>query len=398
MERLERNARGDMSWSRWKLGVVCLLSLIVAMAELSVGAELESVNLTSEGITWATTMDMDELEQPDEKVTLVEQPDAGEGFNSMESMLQWAIGHSDPEKLKVAAKDARKLSSEELERRRDDIKEMMDRLRVPSDAELMKIAIADLLNSTLSIEDRQRALQELLILVEPIDNARDLDKLGGLILVIAELDQAAEELRTTAAWILGKACQNNLVVQKQVLEYRGLPRLMEMVESSSPEESVKALYAVSAMIRNFPLGQQEFYMNGGAGLLERLLGGSAVDIRLRRKSLFLVADLAEQSHSLRDEQLDATMEESPPVPDSVNLFSERLLNSVVNLMEATDMDTQEKALMAIRSLSNVSNRIRKTLVNVCGVENTLKKLKSQLHELHQDVDQADFARDRKSVV
>lgn len=77
------------------------------------------------------------------------------------------------------------------------------------------------------------------------------------------------------------------------------------------------------------------------------MGGSAVDIRLRRKSLFLVADLAEQSHSLRDEQLDATMEESPPVPDSVNLFSERLLNSVVNLMEATDMDTQEKVSSAL---------------------------------------------------
>lgn len=61
---------------------------------------------------------------------------------------------------------------------------------------------------------------------------------------------------------------NMLFSMFQVLEYRGLPRLMEMVESSSPEESVKALYAVSAMIRNFPLGQQEFYMNGGAGLLE----------------------------------------------------------------------------------------------------------------------------------
>lgn len=42
---------------------------------------------------------------------------------------------------------------------------------MPSDAELMKIAIADLHNSTLSTKDRQRALQELLILVEPIDNA-----------------------------------------------------------------------------------------------------------------------------------------------------------------------------------------------------------------------------------
>lgn len=47
----------------------------------------------------------------------------------------------------------------------------MEKLKVPSDAELMKIAIADLNNSSITLEDRQRALNELLFLVEPIDNA-----------------------------------------------------------------------------------------------------------------------------------------------------------------------------------------------------------------------------------
>lgn len=51
------------------------------------------------------------------------------------------------------------------------IQELIERLKSPSDVELMKIAIADLNNSSSSLEDRQRALDELLILVEPIDNA-----------------------------------------------------------------------------------------------------------------------------------------------------------------------------------------------------------------------------------
>lgn len=42
---------------------------------------------------------------------------------------------------------------------------------MPSDAQLMQIAIRDLNNSSLSLEDHHRALQELLVLVEPIDNA-----------------------------------------------------------------------------------------------------------------------------------------------------------------------------------------------------------------------------------
>lgn len=48
------------------------------------------------------------------------------------------------------------------------------------------------------------------------EDVADLDKLGGLLPVIGELERPEEELRITAAWVLGKACQNNLIVQKQV--------------------------------------------------------------------------------------------------------------------------------------------------------------------------------------
>ena len=76
-----------------------------------------------------------------------------------------------------------------------------------------------------------------------------------------------------------------------------------------------------------------------------------MDIRLRRKSLFLLADLAEQSQHLRGGQLDAVMKTSSTIPDSVNLFNERLLKAVVNLMEASDMDTQEKVSFCFSNLS-----------------------------------------------
>jgi len=49
----------------------------------------------------------------------------------------------------------------------------MVKWKIPSDADLMKVAIADLKNSSISLKDRQRALQELLILFEPLDNAND---------------------------------------------------------------------------------------------------------------------------------------------------------------------------------------------------------------------------------
>jgi hypothetical protein len=50
------------------------------------------------------------------------------------------------------------------------LQELMEKLKIPSDADLMKIVVDDLKNSSISLEDRQHALQELLILVEPIDS------------------------------------------------------------------------------------------------------------------------------------------------------------------------------------------------------------------------------------
>lgn len=47
----------------------------------------------------------------------------------------------------------------------------MEKLKIPSDAQLMLIAVNDLNNSSLPLEHHLRALEELLVLVEHIDNA-----------------------------------------------------------------------------------------------------------------------------------------------------------------------------------------------------------------------------------
>ncbi|GER39227.1 Hsp70 nucleotide exchange factor FES1 [Striga asiatica] len=249
------------------------------------------------------------------------------GFSSLDGMLQWAI---DPAKLEEAALGIQNLSPEELMQRQVEIKELMEKLRTPSDAQLMKIAIDDLNNSSIPFEDRHRALQELLVLVEPIDNANDLHKLGGLTAVIRELNNANPEIRTISAWILGKASQNNPLVQNQILTLGTLAKLIEMVHSDSIEEATKALYAVSALIRNNMEGQKLLYLEAGDMMLQNILSNSSIDIRLRRKSVFLLADLVEC-------QLDSGSNTELP------FFSNHsLLKSVVDLLASQDLDLQEK--------------------------------------------------------
>lgn len=58
------------------------------------------------------------------------------------------------------------------------------------------------------------------------------------------------------------------MLSAQVLEFGALTKLMMMVRSSFVEEAIKALYAVSALIRNNFPGQQMFYAEAGDLMLQ----------------------------------------------------------------------------------------------------------------------------------
>uniref|UniRef100_A0A2N9HRN6 Nucleotide exchange factor Fes1 domain-containing protein n=1 Tax=Fagus sylvatica TaxID=28930 RepID=A0A2N9HRN6_FAGSY len=307
------------------------------------------------------------------------------GFSSLEGMLQWAIGHSDPATLKEASQDAQRLSQNELKNRQMELKELMEKLKMPSDAQLMQIAIDDLNNFSLSLEDRQRALQELLILVEPIDNANDFNKLGGFAVVIQQLNHPDSDIRRSAAWILGEASQNNPVVQRQVLELGALAKLMKMVNSSSVEEATKALYAVSALIRSNLAGQELFYAEAGDYMLQDILSNSSIDIKLRKKAVSLVGVLTESPIE------NMELAELP-------FFSNRIfLKSVVDLTASDDLDLQEKALAAIKNLLQFGMPEPLVFKDFCGLDGALERMRQHLHNLMADEYLRDYAMDVESL-
>ncbi|XP_060969270.1 uncharacterized protein LOC133036666 [Cannabis sativa] len=316
------------------------------------------------------------------------------GFSSLDGMLQWAIGHSDPAKLEESAKDVQQLPQDEIKKRQSELKELIQNLHMPSDAELMKIAINDLSNSSLSLEDRHRALQELLVLVEPIHNANDLSKIGGLAVVIQELNHVDSDTRTLAAWILGKSSQNNPEVQSKVLELGALSRLMKMVKSDGVEEANKGLYAVSALIRNNLVGQELFFAEAGVQLLQDILSNSTTDIRLQKKAVFLVGDLA----------VAADLE----VEKHGSFFRNGiLLKSVVDLTASSDLDLKEKALLAIKSVLQLKGKTSEAaagvLNDVCAFDAALERMRQQLRELlttytDDDEFQRDYAIDLEALL
>ena len=66
----------------------------------------------------------------------------------------------------------------------------------------------DTLNSSSSsLAEKEHALDELEYHVHQIDNARDLDTIGGLSLVIKLMNSSDEGLRSRACFVLGSAVQ-----------------------------------------------------------------------------------------------------------------------------------------------------------------------------------------------
>ncbi|OIT30004.1 hypothetical protein A4A49_14119 [Nicotiana attenuata] len=307
------------------------------------------------------------------------------GFSSLDGMLQWAIGHSDPGVLKERSEVFQRMSPEELKERQTEIKELVEKLKMPSDAQLMQIAVNDLDNSSLPLEHHQRALEELLVLVEHIDNAIDLQKLGGFSVLLRKLDHSEPEIRTAAAWVLGKASQNNPIVQKQVLELGALPMLMKMMKSHSTEEAIKALFAVSALIRNNLIGQDLFYQEAGHTMLQEVLSNSNLDIRLHKKSLFLIADLAEGQ--LENENTAA-----------VPFFSNRLLlKAVVDSMASSDLDLQEKALYAIKNILLLRSTKIQVFKDFCKLNEALERTRQQLQQFMVEDDLREYATDLEGL-
>ncbi|KAF8701088.1 hypothetical protein HU200_033739 [Digitaria exilis] len=364
------------------LSVSVLIPLFVpaaATAAVALGeGDGENKSALGPGSQWATGKGEGQLVAEGDTAGggLVEEDEFAGGFGSLDSMLQWAIGNSDPEKLKEEASDVQKLSADELLKRRQEIKELMEKLKMPSDADLIKIAIADLNNSSISLEDRQRALQELLVLVEPIDNANDLDKLGGLLPVIHELNNANEEIRTTSAWVLGTASQNNALVQNQILGYGALASLVKMGYSTSTEEAAKALYAISALIRNNVNGQEAFQSENGSAMLQHILVSNSVDVRLQKKAVFLVTDLADFQLNSGNPQL--------------SFLSDRLfVKSIVDMLSRFDLDLHEKVLLAIKSILKLSSTDVEDF-EFYDLEGVLLRLGVQLEDLAPD-DQKEFA-------
>jgi hypothetical protein len=142
-----------------------------------------------------------------------------------------------------------------------------------------------------------------------IDNAGDLDTIGGLRPTIELLSHASGRVQQAALWVVGSAVQSNPKVQEQVLNYGALPTILEPIRAASfppdgaasaaagtdPRVLAKGLYALSALLRGCGRCLEDFAARGGAAVLALLLSQLPPGpdwLPARRKAAALAGDLA----------------------------------------------------------------------------------------------------------
>ncbi|KAI1193797.1 nucleotide exchange factor Fes1-domain-containing protein [Nemania serpens] len=146
----------------------------------------------------------------------------------------------------------------------------------PSDADLMRESMAAIVSSDpeITLESKLTAFDNLEQLIESLDNANLLSKLGLWTPLLECLAHDEDEIRLMAAWCVGTAVQNNEPSQERLVALGGVERLVRMaVGKRLPQASAvgggegdkkdeeeeeetknvrrKALYALSSAVRNY---------------------------------------------------------------------------------------------------------------------------------------------------
>lgn len=310
----------EMARRPWKASLLALLlcAFLVGAARGSVGED-DDANASlvgGDGPTFAEEEDPERLK----------------------SLLNWAIEHSDPDKLKKLARD-RGGGVEWSEGVSETVREVASG---PSEADLMREALVVLADSRARAE-RERALDVLEDLVTQIDNAGDFLKLGGLAALLGEIRREGGEdegsVRARAAVVLGTAASNNPEFQARALAQEpDLVRLLLGRVRVEPVAEAKeaAVFALSSVLRNSIPARNDFYRNDGPAAVASLLGDPSSSARLNKKLLALSADLLD---------LEAGFE--------IKSFSDLgFARRIKKVFEAGDDDAKEKALLVARQLAS----------------------------------------------
>jgi len=176
--------------------------------------------------------------------------------------------------------------------------------------------LKDIQSGQKSESEYEEALEKISDFIDNIDFANDFCKIGGFQVLQACLDSGHSGVRWRAAGIVGECSQNNPFCQRAALDLGFLPTLLEMSEKDVDETCrVKAIFAVSCIVRDFLPAFEVFSNLDGFSVLLRLM--STTIGKLKLKATFFLSSLLSTYPTIK-----GTLSEMGFVEDLVGLSKE----------------------------------------------------------------------------
>ncbi|EMD30899.1 hypothetical protein CERSUDRAFT_120241 [Gelatoporia subvermispora B] len=209
----------------------------------------------------------------------------------MESLLRWGIQNSTDNNAEpnVAPQQNKDLDPG-----------ILDAILGRPDSELMKEALAIAMDEKREDDERIQALDDFEMLVEQIDNANNMEKLGMWepLQNLLTSPTTADGIQRQTLWIVGTAVQNNPAAQSHYLAHSPIPTLISFLSPSvsSAKTRSKAAYALSGLLKHNAPAVRQLEEAGGWEVLKAALDDS--DISVRRKIAFLFNTLLTPSYAV----------------------------------------------------------------------------------------------------
>ncbi|CCH45981.1 Hsp70 nucleotide exchange factor FES1 [Wickerhamomyces ciferrii] len=280
----------------------------------------------------------------------------------MDKLLNWSLAQQDPETAsKVGAPDP-KLLAELFGQNVDD----------PT---LMKQNIELIESNEATDENKLISFDNFEMLIENLDNANNIENLKLWPKLIKFLDWENLEFVNLTLSIIGTSVQNNNKSQLDFLKYdTGLSKLIQLAQNTK-EVRVKALYALSNLIRNNEKSYEKFNDLKGWELIGPIISNPEVNDKtiLRSLSLFnsiqTIAPKQESFDHIHDYKIIKIFKNLIKSNDNINVI-DKILNTIVGLInDGYKFDSEE-----LGEIKNITEFIEKEFKDVINLDD-LKVLK-----------------------
>lgn len=190
----------------------------------------------------------------------------------------------------------------------DELKKEMNALNLTPkiDAEvltdLFKQYEDEMKKERISVYTILKILEDLDFLAHQFDNALEFVRQNGFKgIIYKNLNLTDGQIKQETLKLFGSLVQNNGKVQIHALETGGVGILLRILHlEQSVDIKSRAVYALSCLLRRFPLAQLRFVENGGISVITKILEKDP-SIKVRMKLVTLMNDLLiENIQAIRD--------------------------------------------------------------------------------------------------